>query len=123
MILKNGISYITDANNMSNTMYKSSFQSPLQSYVDYYGSYTYSDPTNENYKFTIKKNKLGTGDYTTIMAYPYWNHEENKYEYTKTVDNVTSYGANLETARDMMMEEFNSIKELNKQLYNGTYFQ
>ena len=64
MILKNGISYITDANTMTNSMYKSSFQSPLSTYVDNKGSYTYTDPANENYKFTISKNKLGTGDYT-----------------------------------------------------------
>ena len=121
MILKNGISYITDASNMSNTMYKSSFQSPLQSYVDYYGSYTYSDPTNENYKFTIKKNALGTGDYSTVAGFPLWNPDEGKYVYKKVMDNTTSYGGNLETARDMMMEQFNQYKEFNKQLFNGDY--
>jgi hypothetical protein len=121
MILKNGVSYITDASNMSNSMYKSSFQSPLQSYVDYYGSYTYSDPTNENYKFTIKKNALGTGDYTTVAGFPLWNPDEGKYVYKKVMDNTTSYGGNLETARDMMMEQFNQYKEFNKQLFNGDY--
>jgi hypothetical protein len=121
MILKNGVSYITDANSMSNSMYKSSFQSPLQSYVDYYGSYTYTDPTNKNYKYTIKKNALGTGDYTTVAAFPLWNPEENKYVYKKIVDNTTSYGGNLETSRDMMMEQFNQYREFNKQLFNGDY--
>jgi len=121
MIMKNGISYITDANTMTNSMYKSAFQSPLQSYVDYYGSYTYTDPTNENYKFTIQKNKLGTGDYTTIAGFPLWNPEENKYVYNKVVDNTTSYGGNLEASREMMMAQFNQYKEFNKQLFNGNY--
>jgi hypothetical protein len=121
MILKNGISYITDASNMSNTMYKSSFQSPLQSYVDYYGSYTYTDPTNQNYKYTIKKNALGTGDYTTVAGFPLWNPDEGKYVYKKVMDNTTSYGGNLEASRDMMMEQFNQYKEFNKQLFNGDY--
>jgi hypothetical protein len=121
MILKNGISYITDANSMTNSMYKSSFQSPLASYVDYYGSYTYSDPTNKNYKYTIKKNALGTGDYTTVTGFPLWNPEENKYVYNKIVDNTTSYGGNLEASREMMMAQFNQYKEYNKQLFNGNY--
>lgn len=121
MIMKNGISYITDANSMTNSMYKSSFQSPLASYVDYYGSYTYSDPTNKNYKYTIKKNALGTGDYTTVTGFPLWNPEENKYVYNKIVDNTTSYGGNLEASREMMMAQFNQYKEYNKQLFNGNY--
>ena len=114
MIMKNGVSYITDASNMSNSMYTSAFQSPLQSYVDYYGTYTYTDPTNENYKYSISKNKLGTGDYTTTTAYPLWNPEENKYVYTKVVENTTSFGGNLESNRDMMIEQLNQRYSLLK---------
>jgi hypothetical protein len=121
MIMKNGVSYITDASNMTNSMYTSAFQSPLQSYVDYYGKYTYTDPTNENYKYSIQKNKLGTGDYTTVTAYPLWNPEENKYVYTKVVENTTSFGGNLETNRDMMIDQLNQNKEFNKLLFNGNY--
>jgi hypothetical protein len=118
-ILQNGISYITDSKDMTNTMYKSAFQSPLQSYVDQVGSYTYSDPRNENYKFTIEKNKLGTGDYTTSTSFPLWNPEKGKYEYETEVENTSNLGTNLESARDMMPDQFDTIMDLNKQLSNG----
>jgi hypothetical protein len=118
-ILQNGISYITDSKDMTNTMYKSAFQSPLQSYVDQVGSYTYSDPRNENYKFTIEKNKLGTGDYTTSTSFPLWNPEKGKYEYETEVENTSNLGTNLESTRDMMPDQFDAIMDLNKQLSNG----
>jgi hypothetical protein len=118
-ILKNGISYITDAKDMTNSMYKTAFQSPLQSYVDHFGSYTYSDPRNENYKFTIEKNKLGTGDYTTSTSFPLWNPEKGKYEYETEVENTSNLGTNLESTRDMMPDQFDAIMDLNKQLSNG----
>ena len=121
MILKNGISYITDANTMTNSMYKSSFQSPLSTYVDNKGSYTYTDPANENYKFTIRKNKLGAGDYTVELSMPLWNPETNEYIYPKVIDNTTNYGNNLELNRDTAIEEMRQRKEVNKLLYNGNY--
>ena len=68
-IMKNGISYVTDSANMTNSVYMSSYQSPLQSYVDYLDTknqpYVYTDPLNSNYSFSIEKNKLGTWDYIT----------------------------------------------------------
>lgn len=120
-ILQNGLSYITDSKNMTNSMYKSSFQSPLQSYVDYYGKYTYSDPTNPNYKMSITKNNLGTGDYTVTNGYPLWDPNEGKYKYNKISDNLTTFGTNLESGREMIINQFEEIKTLNKQLYNGDY--
>ena len=118
-ILQNGISYITDSKDMTNTMYKSAFQSPLQSYVDQVGSYTYTDPRNENYKFTIEKNKLGTGDYTTSTSFPLWNPQKGKYEYETEVENTSNLGTNLESTREMMTDQFDAIMDLNKQLSNG----
>lgn len=120
-IMKNGISYITDSSNMTNSLYKNSFQSPLASYVDYYGKYTYSDPANPNYKFTIQKNQLGGGDYSITAGVPMWNPNKGQYEYVKISDNTTAYGANLEAARAMMLNQFSMTKEQNKLLYNGDY--
>jgi hypothetical protein len=119
--MKNGISYITDSNTMTNSLYKQSYQSPLASYVDYYGKYTYSDPTNPNYKFTIQKNSLGTGDYTLTTGVPMWNPNKGSYEYVKVNDNVSTYGSNLEDARNMILNQFAITKEQNKLLYNGNW--
>jgi hypothetical protein len=121
MIMKNGISYITNSSDMTNSMYTNSFQSPLASYVDYYKSYSYTDPTNPNYKFTINKNRLGVGDYSVTIGAPMWNPNTKAYEYKKVTDNVTTYGANLEDARDMLINEFALTKEQNKLLYNGNW--
>jgi hypothetical protein len=121
MIMKNGISYITNSSDMTNSMYTNSFQSPLASYVDYFKSYTYTDPTNPNYKFTINKNKLGVGDYSVTIGAPLWNPNKKAYDYEKVTDNVTTYGANLEDARDMLINEFALTKEQNKLLYNGNW--
>jgi len=120
-ILKNGVSYITDSGNMSNAMYKSAYQTPLQSYVDYYGSYTYKDPTNSNYTFKIEKNNIGTGDYKTTMTYPRWNPSKNAYDNVIISDNMTNYGANLEVARGQAFDLFDQYKDFNKQIYNGNY--
>jgi D-ribose pyranose/furanose isomerase RbsD len=120
-IIQNGISYITNSNDMTNSLYTNAFQSPLQSYVDYYGSYTYSDPANPNYKFSINKNKLGGGDYTITKGYNLWNPNKNKYEYQKVTVNTTNFGANLEAERDMVIDELLQYKMLNKQLKNGQY--
>jgi hypothetical protein len=106
---------------MSNSLYKQSFQSPLASYVDYYGKYSYSDPANPNYKFTISKNQLGGGDYSVTTGVPMWNPKTGAYEYIKMSDNVTTYGANLEDARDMILNNFAVTKEQNKLLYNGNW--
>jgi len=120
-IMQNGISYITNASNMTNSMYKSAFQSPLQSYVDYNESYTYTDPTNSNYSFTIAKSNIGTGDYMTTLKFPVWNPEENKYEIESITDNMSVYGSNLEEARYSAIDIFDHYKQLNKQIYNGRY--
>jgi hypothetical protein len=121
-IMKNGISYITNSSDMTNSLYTNAFQSPLASYVDYYEKYSYSDPSNPNYKFTISKNKLGGGgDYSVTTGFPLWNPTEGKYEYQKVTDNITTYGTNLEDARDMLINQFSLTKEQNKLLYNGNW--
>lgn len=120
-ILQNGVSYITDAGNMSNSMYKSAYQTPLQSYVDYYGAYTYKDPTNSNYTFKIEKNNIGTGDYKTTMTYPRWNPSKGAYDNVTITDNMTNFGSNLEVARGQAIDLFDQYKDFNTQIYNGNY--
>ena len=121
-IMKNGISYIADSKELSNDLYTSSFNSPLASYVDYYGSYTYSDPANPNYKLQIEKNKIGTGDYNVSMNYPLWNPEEGKYEMITDYNNTTYHGNNLERIRKEFATDYTpKINNLNIQLQNGQY--
>ena len=122
LIMKNGISYIADSKELSNDLYTSSFNSPLASYVDYYGSYTYSDPANPNYKLQIEKNKIGTGDYNVSMKYPLWNPEEGKYKMITDYNNTTYHGNNLERIRKEFATDITpKINNHNIQSQNGKY--
>jgi hypothetical protein len=122
-IMKNGVSYVTDAGNMTNSVYMSAYQSPLQSYVDYLDTkgqaYTYSDPLNSNYSFSIEKNKLGTGDYITSFKYPVWNSNTKKYDFEVARDNITNYGQGMEQARFQAMDLIEKYKQINKSSFNG----
>jgi hypothetical protein len=122
LIMKNGISYITDAQNMSNELYTQAYKSPLASYVDYYGSYTYTDPANPKYKLNITKNKTGTGDYNTLIEYPLYNPQTGEYTTQKIYDNLTTQGGNMEKSRnEVVTDYFPKIKEFNIQLNNQAY--
>jgi hypothetical protein len=122
LIMKHGISYITDAQNMSNELYTQAYKSPLASYVDYYGSYTYTDPANPKYKLNITKNKTGTGDYNTLIEYPLYNPQTGEYTTQKVYDNLTTQGGNIEKSRnEIATDYFPRIKEFNIQLNNQAY--
>ena len=122
-IMKNGVSYVTDSKNMTNSVYASAYQSPLQSYVDYLDTkgdaYTYTDPLSSNYSFSIEKNKLGTGDYITTFRYPVWNKVDKKYDFKTVRDNVSNYGQGLEKTRFDAMDLIEKYKQINKSVYNG----
>lgn len=121
-ILKNGISYITDAGNLTNDLYTRSYQSPLQSYVDYYKSYTYHDPADPRYTFKIEKNKTGTGDYNIYTEVPVYDPNTKTTKIVPMYNNTTTLGSNLEGIRDQMIRDnFDKYKLFNKQLYNGQY--
>jgi len=121
-ILKNGISYITDAGNLTNDLYTRSYQSPLQSYVDYYKSYTYNDPADPRYSFKIEKNNIGSSDYIVSAEVPVYDPNTGTTKMLPMIDNSTTFGSNLEQFRDdfakVMVPKYQS---LNKQLKNGQY--
>jgi hypothetical protein len=121
-ILKNGISYITDAGNLTNDLYTRSYQSPLQSYVDYYKSYTYNDPADPRYSFKIEKNNIGSSDYIVSAEVPVYDPNTGTTKMLPMIDNTTTFGSNLEQFRDdfakVMVPKYQS---LNKQLKNGQY--
>ena len=122
--LKNGISYITDASNMtSNTLYKAAFQSPLQSYVDYFKEgYQYSDPADPRYSLQIKKNTVGSGDYEFNLFVPMYNANTKETKVEKVHYNSTTFGNNLELGKDRMIKDMiPKAKQLNIQNYNGNY--
>jgi hypothetical protein len=123
LIIKNGISYITDSKSINgNSLYKSAYQSPLQSYVDYKGSYTYEDPADNRYKYTVSKSTVGSGDYKTTVSFPIWNKDLGKETIETMSENVSQQGYNLEENRDQIIGPyFDHYKKINKDLFNGNY--
>jgi hypothetical protein len=123
--LKNGISYITDASNMnSNTLYKSAFQSPLQSYVDYFkDGYEYSDPADPRYSLQIKKNTVGAGDYEFNIKVPMYDASTGKTKIETISQSSTYFGNSLEAAKDIVIKDIiPKTKKLQIQNYNGNYY-
>ena len=123
-ILKHGISYISDAGNMNNYLYKSAFKSPLQAYIDYnekYG-YQYTDPADPRYGVQILKNNVGAGDYEFNVSYPVYDPNTGDTKIKSTVYSSTMFGNNLELGRDRIIKEIiPKTKQINIQNYNGNY--
>ena len=122
-IITNGISLITNSKNLDKTtIYQQTFKSPLQTYIDNEkNGYTYVDPIDDNFSITIKKNEIGTGDYTIKNNYRLWDPLTNQYKSEHTFNNISTFGSELEGHRDMIIDTWSTYKEFNKELSNGRY--
>jgi hypothetical protein len=106
-ILKNGISYVMDNKKMNNSMYKASYQSPIEGYVDYFGKYEINDIGGDPMKsYKIEKNKLGTGDYTTTITYPQYNPDKGVMEKITYRNNIGYTGDNLTNMKNSLIYGF-----------------
>ena len=121
-LIQNGMSFMMDASKMKNQMYRSSFDSPLQAYVNTHEEgYTYKNIGGDPMKsYKIEKNDLGTGDYTITMTYPQYNPEKGTLEKATYVSNNVYHGTNLESNRDQMIYGYmDQADEMNSYLYNN----
>ena len=121
-LIQNGMSFMMDASKMKNQMYRSSFDSPLQAYVNTHEEgYTYNNIGGDPMKsYKIEKNDLGTGDYTITMTYPQYNPEKGTLEKATYVSNNVYHGTNLESNRDQMIYGYmDQADEMNSYLYNN----
>ena len=105
--LKNGISYMMDGKKMNSSMYKSSYQSPIESYVDYHDKYELNSIGGDPMKsFKVEKNKLGTGDYIVTMTYPQYNPDKGIMEKVPYRANYGYIGENLTDIRNSLVNGF-----------------
>lgn len=118
---KNGITFFMDGDKLENDLYKNSFMSPLASYVESNGSYTYQDPRDPRKTFKIEKNNLGTGDYILDNTVPIYDPNKGKYVMQNNRTNVGMYGNNLEVIRQQYLDSWYMVDERNSQVYNGRY--
>lgn len=78
-----GLNVITDSKNLNNNLYRSSFNSPLEGYLQYNSSVDFVDPFNPNQKVTISKDKTGSGSYASTVQYEVYDPVEGKNKIEK----------------------------------------
>lgn len=106
-ILKNGISYVMSNKKMNSSMYKSSYQSPIEAYVDYFDKYEINSIGGDPMKsFQVTKNKLGTGDYIVKITYPVYNPEKGIFEKVPYQNTSGFKGEELTNMRDGLIYGF-----------------
>jgi hypothetical protein len=97
-----------DNKKMKNAMYKQSFQSPLQSYIEsskngYVMTNIGGDPMKS---LRITKNTLGTGDYVTTITYPLYNPTTKTFKQEQYTSYVGFMGANIDYHKDEILTNF-----------------
>ena len=115
-ILTNGITVVSDSKNFTNGLFNSSYMDPIQSVVEYEGSYKWSDPYG-NLQFQVDKNPFGTGDYEMKYNYRVLDQNTGEYEEFVRVNNMLTTGSNLSTRRQ---EAINFSEDINT-YNNGGY--
>ncbi len=117
-ILQNGLSIITNSNNLKNPLYEENFKDPLAITVDNSPNqtYTYTDPFDTRYQFQIQKNMLGTGDYSITTKYPVWDPNIGDFRDMSTTDNTLTAGNNLSNMRLQTLQQgWPTIRQMNEQ--------
>jgi hypothetical protein len=118
-ILTNGITVIGDNKTFNNSLLKSTYMDPLQTYVDRNGSYTYND-TRGNGKWTIEKNKFGTSEYIMTTDYSVYDPTQNKMVDYSTGPQLVNFGNKLTAQRDLIAGNFfEDVNRININSYNG----
>ena len=120
-IAKHGITYFMDNKKMNSNMYKHSYQSPMESYVETFGKYELNSIGGDPFKsFKVEKNTLGTGDYITTITYPFFNPDTNKLEKQIYRSNIGFNGERLEGIRDGLVYNFMDDMDIQNTLdYNN----
>jgi len=118
-ILQNGITVIGDNKTFDNSLLKSTYMDPLQTYVDRNGSYSYSDPDG-NGTWTVEKNKYGTSEYITTLDYSVYEPSEGRMVNYSTGPQLANFGNKLSQQRDIISTDFfGTLNRDNITSYNG----
>lgn len=107
-IINNGISFIMDADQLSNSIYRNSFQTPFKANLDSTKSYTYTDPLDPNRTFKITPSQLGLpNSYTIDSQYPVFDPNTGETIYANMSDETTD----PEASRDFMLDYYNQYQK------------
>jgi hypothetical protein len=118
-LTQNGLTIITDRNQMNNTLKKAGTMKPIEAIVDYNNEYTYVDPVS-NSKFYVTKDSSGLNKYMYDIQFGIWNPETNSY--VATSGNNFGYEMGGDALPDLQIDNFMmTLPEL--YAYNQTLIQ
>ena len=118
-IMQNGISVISDSNNFQNGLFTSAYKDPITATVDYYGSYSETDPYG-NVTWTATKNTTGTGDYNLQTQYYLIDPETGEKVSQVRYNNMLNSGQNLSNQKNTILGQDGLSEKV--QLYNNGGF-
>jgi len=118
-IMQNGISVISNSNNFQNGLFTSAYKDPITSVVDYYGSYSETDPYG-NVTWTATKNNTGTGDYNLQTNYYLIDPETGERVSQVRYSNMLNSGQNLGQQKNAILGQDGLSEKV--QLYNNGSF-
>jgi len=108
-MIKNGITIITDAKNLSNvTLFKNSYKTPEQIRIERSGGegVTYTDPTVPGFSVNYKINTLNPSALKVTTTFPTYDPNTKSIVYKQQVDPLTNMGVNLVDHRQRFFNEW-----------------
>lgn len=114
-IATNGISFISNRNNFSNSIFKGNQWTPMQALINAKGSYDYKDPMGGG-SYTIEKDITGASDYQVTIHY----RKLNENGTTSTVKDVlppAMYGNNIDNVAISAGRALSDQANMNQQIW------
>jgi hypothetical protein len=120
LILRNGITLISDEKNWNNSLYEATQVTPFQAHVNYSKDPVVLDDPNDDSgmnSISFKKDDI-LGGYNYSYKYKSWNPEKNTYEQKEVSDQIYS-GAELEDVRARAYAGWPNNTKTNNEIFNS----
>jgi hypothetical protein len=115
-IVTNGISFISNKNNFSNSIFQANKWTPMQTIVNALGSYEYEDPMGGG-KLLIEKDPSGLSDYMVNVSFRELM-PDGSIQYTTTEVPSVNYQNNIDDAAQIALPYLQKQVEANTTVWN-----
>jgi hypothetical protein len=115
-IVTNGISFISNKNNFSNSIFQANKWTPMQTIVNALGSYEYEDPMGGG-KLLIEKDPSGLSDYMVNVSFRELM-PDGSIQYTTTEVPSVNYQNNIDYAAQIALPYLQKQVEANTTVWN-----
>jgi hypothetical protein len=120
-ILQNGISVVSDLSNFNNTAMNTINKTPLESIVDYNGSYEEKIPGAGTFKIEKNSTLKGVSPYVTSTEYQLWDPNKGAFSTNIVYESFLPKDRMLENQRQEQINLLYGIQDVNNKIYNGIY--